>query len=354
MRNLRHQFAVVLLAAAVACPTVAWQNNAAPAGANPVPSTVIHQHPAPSASTAANMRAASVARKAPAGKSSRRAPEPDPQPETPAPPPTPEQLPPSPPQVTYANGELTIVSQNATLAEVLSQVRARTGANLELPPGAGMDRVATQLGPGKPRDVLVALLTGSRFDYIIVGSPTDPEAVQRVILTKRQSANAPAVASGTPAGQPAGRAQEGAFRQPVPPPQAAQEMPPDIDEDASDREIPDEAAQQPQPEGQPQPGQPGQPAPNFPGQISPGQPGQPNPNFPGQVIPGQPQTTEQNATQPGQPGQHANPNQPGTQPKTPEQLLQELQQMQRNQQQGQEPTGPQPTPNNPQENAEPE
>ena len=90
---------------------------------------------------------------------------------------------PVPPRVTYQNGQLTIVAQNSTLSSILSAVRARTGAQIEMPPDTANDRVAADLGPGNPRDVLAALLQGSRFDYIVMGSPTDPDALAQVILT---------------------------------------------------------------------------------------------------------------------------------------------------------------------------
>src|SRR5512146_2652876 len=64
------------------------------------------------------------------------APVPVPVPQLPPPPtPTPEQMPPTPPHVTYETGQLPIVAHNPTLADVLSAVRARTGAGIETPPG---------------------------------------------------------------------------------------------------------------------------------------------------------------------------------------------------------------------------
>src|SRR3954464_9006971 len=53
---------------------------------------------------------------------------------------------------------------------------------IRLPPGANGERVVANLGPGTPQNVLTSLLNGSRFDYIILGSQDQPDAVQRVIL----------------------------------------------------------------------------------------------------------------------------------------------------------------------------
>ena len=104
-------------------------------------------------------------------------------PQEPAPPPTLEQTPPTPPQVTYNDGQLTIIAQNATLSQVLRSVQSQTGASVEMPAGASNERVVGQLGPGQPRDVLNALLNGSKFNYIILGVTGNPGAVQKVILT---------------------------------------------------------------------------------------------------------------------------------------------------------------------------
>src|SRR5689334_22542601 len=48
-------------------------------------------------------------------------------PPTPPPPSRPYEMSPVPPQVTYTNGQLTISAPNSTLADIMSQVRARIG-----------------------------------------------------------------------------------------------------------------------------------------------------------------------------------------------------------------------------------
>jgi len=108
-----------------------------------------------------------------------------------APPPTPEQMAPVPPKVWYQGGQLTIQSQNATLAQVLRAVGSKMGASMDIPSSANSDRVVAQLGPGEPSGVLYALLNGSRFNYIILGIPNQPGSVQRVVLSLRQ--NTPAI-----------------------------------------------------------------------------------------------------------------------------------------------------------------
>jgi hypothetical protein len=99
----------------------------------------------------------------------------------------------------FQNGELTIDAANSTLSQVLHAVQQRTGASIEMPAGAGNERVVAQLGPGQPRDVLNTLLNGSKFDYVILGvAGGDPGAVQKVILTPRQSGTTAMAQNNTP------------------------------------------------------------------------------------------------------------------------------------------------------------
>lgn len=95
-----------------------------------------------------------------------------------------EQIPPAPPHVSYQHGLLTIVAQNSTLAAILLDVRKLTGASIDVPPNA-TERVVTRLGPGPARDVLAGLLNGTRFNYVMVGSPSDPAVLSALLLTAK-------------------------------------------------------------------------------------------------------------------------------------------------------------------------
>jgi hypothetical protein len=99
-----------------------------------------------------------------------------------------DQIPPTPAKVTFQNGLLTISAQNSTLAEILRDVRKLTGASIEFPSGSNgaNEHVVTHLGPAAPRDVLVGLLNGSSFNYVMLGSNADPTAVASVILTPKE------------------------------------------------------------------------------------------------------------------------------------------------------------------------
>jgi hypothetical protein len=105
------------------------------------------------------------------------------------PPPTLAELPASPPEVSFQGGELTITAQNSTLGDILKAVRAQTGATIDLP-GAASERVVGHFGPAPARDVLTSLLNGSHFNYLLLGSPTDPSALDRVILMAKSGAAA--------------------------------------------------------------------------------------------------------------------------------------------------------------------
>jgi len=197
-------------------------------------------------------------------------------PQTPPPPPTLEQQPPSAPQVTYKNGQLSIDSRNATLSQVLRSVQAQTGAAVDLPPGAGSERVVATLGPGQPKDVLATLLNGSKFNYVILGEANNPGAVQKVILMARTGGASGASPSTTAQNTP-------------PPPQQAVEPPEEDYQQANEPEIENQ------------------------NQSMPGQPAPSDADNPGLVNPAG---------------------------RTPEQMLQELQRIQQQQQQMQQQLNP--------------
>ncbi len=216
-------------------------------------------------------------------------------PQTPAPPPTLEQQSPIAPVVSYRNGQLTISAPNSTLSSILRAVQLQTGAAMDIPSGASSERVATQIGPGLPRDVLNTLLNGSKFDYVILGVAGNPGAIQRVLLTPKQAAGA----AGTQTAS-------------APPPSASE------DEDNSSADAGGESEY---------PGPPEQPTP--PGAF----------RRPGGAPGGQSFQQQQQQVNEENPTPFATPNDPNI-VKTPEQLMQELQQMQQQQQQYQEQLNP--------------
>ncbi|HVO62784.1 MAG TPA: AMIN domain-containing protein, partial [Terriglobales bacterium] len=91
----------------------------------------------------------------------------------------------APLRVGFDRGLLTISARKATLADVLYQVHLRTGADIPIPSGAEQEQVAIQAGPGTPKDVIAALLNGSRFNYVLQGTAQDPQGVGAVILTPK-------------------------------------------------------------------------------------------------------------------------------------------------------------------------
>ncbi len=243
--------------------------------------------------------------KKPVAAKKQAAPDPTPQPPPPPPPPpTLEQMPAVPPKVTYQYGLLTIVARNSVLSDVLQAVKAKTGANIDIPPGAS-ERVVAQIGPGPARDVLAKLLNGTHFNYVMLGTASNPNAVATLILTPSSGGPEP----GPVAGQQPGMGQPGMPQPGMPQPYPNQAYP-----------------------NQPQSYQPGMQAQN------PGEQGSDRDTMVdqdnGQDNAEAPEDTN-NEQANGNENQQ-NPNQP--QVKTPEQLLQELQrQQQQQQQQGQQP-----------------
>jgi len=197
-----------------------------------------------------------------------------------------DQIPATPAKVSYEGGLLAISAHNSTLSEILRDVRKLTGASIDIPPGAS-ERVVADLGPGAPRDVLALLLNGTSFNYVMLGSNSDPKAVSSVILMlKPSAADTQTAASGKPGTTPANAVPPAQpfNRQPnFPPPlrgagnaQMAQDDDKDDDQDNAEDNAEDQA--------QPQPAQPVQP--NAQDQQQQPQPGQPNagPKTPEQIL----------------------------------------------------------------------
>ena len=173
--------------------------------------------------------------------SRRGAKKPAPVSEVPVPPPAPptlEQQPPVPPQVSYRDGQLSITSTNATLAQVLHSVQTQTGATIDLPAGAGSERVVATLGPGKPQNVLASLLNGSKFNYVILGVPDNSGAVQKVILLAKSNPSS---------GEPLAATPQNVIHTPMPAPSGVE--PPEDEYPQTEPEV----------ENQQQPGMPGMP-----------------------------------------------------------------------------------------------
>ena len=114
-------------------------------------------------------------------------------------PPTPEQMPPGAPKIEYQSGLLSVESFNSKLTDILNGIHSKTGIQFE---GlqSGPDRVAGKFGPAPADEVLTTLLSGSRYDYVIVGLQDSPKLVQRVILSPSTTAGTVAGATGAPMG----------------------------------------------------------------------------------------------------------------------------------------------------------
>jgi hypothetical protein len=207
-----------------------------------------------------------------------------------------DQVPAVAPVVDYKDGQLTIEAHNSTLTDVLKAVRQQTGAELEIPANA-TERVVADLGPGPARQVLSELLNGTHFNYVIVGSTSDPNAVQSIFLTSKSTSGAVESAAsgmgrpGLPEKAPAANVPE-----PEPPSDDANDGAENNEDSAVDQTADQQNSQNPnqqtpktpeqllqelqrqqqqQQQQQQQNGQPGQP-----------QPGQPQPG----ILPNQPPT----------------------------------------------------------------
>ncbi|MFZ0760915.1 MAG: AMIN domain-containing protein [Candidatus Sulfotelmatobacter sp.] len=99
--------------------------------------------------------------------------------------------PPPPLDVSFHDGQLSIRASKANLSEVLFAVHQRTGAVIAIPAGAEQEMVVGEFGPAPAPEVLAHLLNGSKFNFLILSSSTDPGGLDRVILSPRTEASMP-------------------------------------------------------------------------------------------------------------------------------------------------------------------
>ncbi len=88
-------------------------------------------------------------------------------------------------QVTYQDGLLAIHADKASLSEVLKAVQQKTAAQVVLAPGAEQETVVVDFEPAPAPDVMARLLTGCKFNFLIISAPSDPHKLDRVILSPR-------------------------------------------------------------------------------------------------------------------------------------------------------------------------
>jgi AMIN domain-containing protein len=88
-------------------------------------------------------------------------------------------------EVSFQGGQLSIRANKAALSEVLFAVHERTGAEIAIPAGAEQEQVVGEFGPASAPEVLSRLLNGSRFNFLILDSASNPGTLDRVILSQR-------------------------------------------------------------------------------------------------------------------------------------------------------------------------
>jgi len=128
--------------------------------------------------------------------------------------------------VTFHDGLLRISANRASLSDVLFAVHQRTGAQIAIPAGAEQEKVVGEFGPSPAPEVLARLLNGSKFNFLIMSSSSDPRTVDQVILSPRAEGPLPVQAARPqPAPQPA-EADDEASSEPPPPSPPVRPPPP--------------------------------------------------------------------------------------------------------------------------------
>ena len=94
------------------------------------------------------------------------------------------------PSVTYKDGLLTVVAENAPLSAIMAALHAAMGTDVDLPAGASNQPIWVHIGPGPARNVLDELLSATDLNFIIQGSVNDDGGIRSVLLTEREEPGA--------------------------------------------------------------------------------------------------------------------------------------------------------------------
>lgn len=105
--------------------------------------------------------------------------------------------PPQPPIAQNTGGQLVIHANGQDFASVLRAIGNASGIDIEMPAESGADPVFLDVGPVSAKEAIIALMDGTKYNYVIMGSRSDPGVVTRLILSERSSVSAvaPLVAS---------------------------------------------------------------------------------------------------------------------------------------------------------------
>jgi hypothetical protein len=87
-------------------------------------------------------------------------------------------------EVTYTDGQLSVVANNNSLAETLAEIRNLTKAKIEGVQLGAAERISGEFGPDTPRAVVGALLASSHYNFILVSPPGNPALLQRIVLSE--------------------------------------------------------------------------------------------------------------------------------------------------------------------------
>ena len=91
------------------------------------------------------------------------------------------------PGVTYSDGVLKVTGHGQRLAQILENIKALTGIRMDIPESLEENQIFDDVGPAPVREALIKLLDGARLNYLILGSPQDPQAVSQLVLTAEAS-----------------------------------------------------------------------------------------------------------------------------------------------------------------------
>ena len=138
-----------------------------------------------------------------------------------------------PAQVSLSNGLLTVTANNSGLGQILTRIAGMSGMTVEGYSTGG--RVYGVYGPGQPNEVLTSLLTGSGYNFLMLGRSADGTPRKLLLMRKVADSQLPPA---NPVAQPTqNQAASSADEQEPPGPGAIVHVPPSDVENDNDQDT---------------------------------------------------------------------------------------------------------------------
>src|SRR5262245_10963998 len=93
-----------------------------------------------------------------------------------------------PPSVSFDGRAVNLSAENGSFGQILDMFKQQTGLEYEAPPDLKSERLPlVDIHGVSMRAALLKMFEGSNYDYILIGEPTDPDRITKVLVTGKST-----------------------------------------------------------------------------------------------------------------------------------------------------------------------